>query len=100
MKPALAPLLILVLLGASGCAAAVIAAVGTGAGFGYSEVKGADTARQPAGRAAAAPPAHGPRPAKPVGLQPPPGEFVECRLKDEVVAMSAADCGARGGIAP
>jgi hypothetical protein len=95
MRRVLLPLLAVALLGTSGCVAAVVGAAGAGAGLGYAQAKKSNTAAK---QDAAAPSAKGkshPESLKPL---PAPGQFVECQLKEgEKLAMSAADCKAKGG---
>jgi hypothetical protein len=95
MQRTLLPVLAVALLGTSGCVAAIVGAAGAGAAFGYTQVKKSDTAvkqddtKQPA---KGAPQPNG------VELLPAPSQFVDCKLKDgENLAMTAADCRAKGG---
>ena len=109
----LLPVLAIALLGTSGCVAAAIVGA-AGAGYGYTQAnKKSGTpveqhgSTQPAKETTqpATPPANGmtppaktPAPPEGVKLLPAPGEFVDCRLENgQHLAMSAADCRAKGG---
>ena len=95
MKRMLRPVLAVALIGTSGCVAAIIGAAGVGAGFGYAQMKKGDAQ---VAKGDTKPPAQGTRRPESVGLLPAPGGFVDSKLKDGgIVAMSAADCGAKGG---
>ena len=102
LRRMLLPVLVVLLLGTSGCvAAALVGMAGAGAGLGYSQSKKSQTSTQThattrtEATAAAAPAA--PRSSN-VRLAPAPAELVECKLQDgETFAMSAADCKAKGG---
>ena len=93
----LLPVLALALLGTSGCVAAVlVGAAGAGAGIGYTHAnaKKSETAAKTDGTAQPV------RTSQRTGvkLAPAPGEFIECTLSDgQHLAMSAADCKAKGG---
>ena len=105
MRRILLPLLAVILLGTSGCVAAAIVGA-AGAGYGYTQAKKSSRpvkqpgTTQPAKDTA---PAKDTTPAKvapPEGIKllPAPGEFVDCKLEDGGhLAMSAADCRAKGG---
>jgi hypothetical protein len=95
MRHLLLPALAVALLGTSGCVAAVVGAAGAGAGIGYTQVKESNAAAKQ--DAATQPAKSKPRP-KAVEALPAPSQFVECNLKEgEKLAMSAADCRAKGG---
>jgi hypothetical protein len=95
MRRTLLPVLAVVLLGTSGCVAAIIGAAGAGAGYGYTQAK---KSHIPVRQDDPTQPAKGTSRPKGVKLLPAPGEFVDCKLKDgEKLAMSAADCRAKGG---
>jgi hypothetical protein len=98
MRRALLPVLALALLATNGCvAAALVGAAGAGAGIGYTHAnaKKSETAARTDG---AAQPVHTTQQSGGVKLLPAPGEFIECTLSDgEHLAMSAADCKAKGG---
>jgi len=97
MQRSLLPVLVVALLGTSGCVAALVGGAGAGAGFGYTQAQKSHTRVKQAGTAQ---PTKGTARAKSVELQPAPGQFVDCTLKDGTkLAMSAADCRARGGAA-
>jgi hypothetical protein len=97
MQRSLLPVLAIVLLGTSGCIAAVVGAAGAGAGLGYTQAQKTNTGVKQDGTAQ---PAKGTARAKTVKLQPAPGQFVDCTLRDGAkLAMSAADCKAKGGAA-
>jgi len=93
----LLPVLAVALLGTSGCvAAALVGAAGAGAGFGYTQTKAKNEA--PMRQAGTVQPVRDTQRADDARLLPAPGDFVECTLKDgEHLAMSAADCKAKGG---
>jgi hypothetical protein len=94
MHRSLLPVLAVALLGTSGCVAAVVGAAGAGAGLGYSQAQKTNADAQKDGTAKST------ARAKTVKLQPAPGQFVECTLRDGTkLAMSAADCKAKGGAA-
>ena len=98
----LLPLLVVLLLGMSGCvAAALVGAAGAGAGLGYSQSKKNQTSTKTETTAkteATATPAPAAPRSSNVRLAPAPAELVECKLQDgETFAMSAADCKAKGG---
>jgi len=93
MRRFLLPLLAVALLGTSGCVAALVGAAGAGAGLGYSQTQKSKAGTKQAGTAQP-----GTARTKSVELQPAPGQFVDCQLTDGTkLAMSAADCRARGG---
>ena len=95
MPRVLLPLLAVVLLGTSGCVAAIVGAAGAGAGLGYAQTKKSSTAAK---QDAATQPANGKPQRKSVEPLPAPGQFVDCNLKEgEKLAMSATDCKAKGG---
>src|SRR5258707_670686 len=97
MQRSLLPVLAIVLFGTSGCIAAVVGAAGVGAGLGYSQAHKSHAGVQ---QGSAAQPTEGTPRAKSVKLQPAPGQFVDCTLRDGAkLAMSAADCKAKGGAA-
>jgi hypothetical protein len=92
MQRSLLPVLVVALLGTSGCVAALLGGAGAGAGLGYTQAQKSHTGTGQ--------PTKGTARAKSVELQPAPGQFVDCTLKDGTkLAMSAADCRARGGAA-
>ena len=103
LRRMLLPLLVVLLLGTSGCvAAALVGAAGAGAGVGYSQSKKNQTPtnqRSTKTEATARPAPTAPRSSgSSVRLAPAPAELVECKLQDgETFAMSAADCKAKGG---
>jgi len=95
MRRSLLALLAVALLGTSGCVAAVVGAAGAGAGLGYSQTQKSHSGTKTAGTTQ---PTKGTARTKSVELQPAPGQFVDCKLTDgTMLAMSAADCRARGG---
>lgn len=98
MRRMLVPALALALLGTSGCvAAALVGMAGAGAGIGYTHAnaKKDETAARTDG---AAQPVRTSQTTGGVKLAPAPGEFIECTLSDgQHLAMSAADCKAKGG---
>lgn len=98
MRLMILPVLAIALLGTSGCvAAALVGAAGAGAGFGYTQAKAKknETAAKTDGTRQ---PVRTTQRNDGVKLLPAPGEFIECTLKDgEHLAMSAADCKAKGG---
>ena len=102
LRRMLLPVLVVVLLGTSGCvAAALVGAAGAGAGLGYSQSKKNQTSTKTEAttktEAKATPAPTAPRSSS-VKLAPAPAELVECKLQDgETFAMSAADCKAKGG---
>ncbi len=100
MQRSLLPVLavaLLGMLGTSGCVAALVGGAGAGAGLGYTQAQKSHTGVKQAG---AGQPTKGTARAKGLELQPAPGQFVDCTLKDGAkLAMSAADCSARGGAA-
>jgi hypothetical protein len=97
MRRVLLPVLAVALLGTSGCVAAVVGVAGAGAGLGYSQVKKSNTAVK---QDAAMQPGKGKSQLKSVEPLPAPTQFVDCNLKEgEKLAMSAADCKAKGGTA-
>jgi hypothetical protein len=90
MQRHLLPLLAVALLGTSGCVAAIVGVAGAGAGLGYTQAQKSNAGKSQ--------PTKGAPGFKSVALQPAPGQFIECQLKDgEKLAMSAADCRAKGG---
>jgi hypothetical protein len=94
MRRVLLPLLAVALLGTSGCVAAVVGAAGAGAGLGYTQAKKSNAAAK---QKAAAQGKSQPASVEPL---PAPGQFVDCQLTEGVkLAMSAADCKAKGGTA-
>ena len=97
MLRALAPVLALFLLLTSGCvAAALVGVAGAGAGYGYSQVKAQKT-ETPVRGAEKTSAVQGTQQATRVKLLPAP-EFIDCKLQDGTdLAMSAADCRAKGG---
>jgi len=102
LRRMLLPLLVVLLLGMSGCvAAALVGAAGAGAGLGYSQSKKNQTSTKTETTAkteATATPAPAAPRSSNVRLAPAPAELVECKLQDgETFAMSAADCKAKGG---
>ena len=102
LRRMLLPVLVVVLLGTSGCvAAALVGAAGAGAGLGYSQSKKNQTSTKTETTAkteATATPAPAAPRSSNVRLAPAPAELVECKLQDgETFAMSAADCKAKGG---
>ena len=102
LRRMLLPLLVVLLLGTSGCvAAALVGAAGAGAGLGYSQSKKNQTSTKTETTAkteATATPAPAAPRSSNVRLAPAPAELVECKLQDgETFAMSAADCKAKGG---
>ncbi|HKF62101.1 MAG TPA: hypothetical protein VKB42_12120 [Dongiaceae bacterium] len=104
LRRMLLPLLVVLLLGTSGCvAAALVGAAGAGAGVGYSQSKKNQTPtnqRSTKTEATARPAPTAPRSSgsSSVRLAPAPAALVECKLQDgETFAMSAADCKAKGG---
>ena len=102
LRRMLLPVLVVLLLGTSGCvAAALVGAAGAGAGLGYSQSKKNQTSTKTEAttktEAKATPAPTAPRSSS-VKLAPAPAELVECKLQDgETFAMSAADCKAKGG---
>ena len=102
LRRMLLPMLVVLLLGTSGCvAAALVGAAGAGAGLGYSQSKKNQTSTKTEAttktEAKATPAPTAPRSSS-VKLAPAPAELVECKLQDgETFAMSAADCKAKGG---
>jgi hypothetical protein len=95
MRRVLLPVLAVALLGTSGCVAAVVGAAGAGAGLGYTQAKKSNKAVK---QDAATQPAKGKPQAKSVEPLPAPTQFVDCNLKEgDKLAMSAADCKAKGG---
>ena len=98
MRRMLLPVLALALLGTSGCVAvALVGAAGAGAGIGYTHAnaKKSETAAKTDGTAQ---PVRTSQQSGGVKLAPAPGEFIECTLSDgQHLAMSAADCKAKGG---
>jgi len=97
MQRSLLPVLVVALLGTSGCVAALIGGAGAGAGLGYTQAQKSHTGVKQAG---AGQPTKGTARAKGLELKPAPGQFVDCTLKDGAkLAMSAADCSARGSAA-
>ena len=102
LRRMLLPVLVVLLLGMSGCvAAALVGAAGAGAGLGYSQSKKNQTSTKTETTAkteATATPAPAAPRSSNVRLAPAPAELVECKLQDgETFAMSAADCKAKGG---
>ena len=102
LRRMLLPMLVVLLLGTSGCvAAALVGAAGAGAGLGYSQSKKNQTSTKTETTAkteATATPAPAAPRSSNVRLAPAPAELVECKLQDgETFAMSAADCKAKGG---
>ena len=101
LRRMLLPLLVVLLLGISGCvAAALVGAAGAGAGLGYSQSKNNQTSTsQTSTKTQATAPSVSTAPrSSSVKLAPAPAELVECKLQDgETFAMSAADCKAKGG---
>jgi len=102
LRRMLLPVLVVLLLGTSGCvAAALVGAAGAGAGLGYSQSKKNQTSTKTETTAkteATATPAPAAPRSSNVRLAPAPAELVECKLQDgETFAMSAADCKAKGG---
>jgi uncharacterized protein YceK len=98
MRRMLLLVLAVALLGTSGCVAvALVGAAGAGAGFGYTQAK-ARKNDAPTRRAGMVQSARDTERADDAKLLPAPGDFVECTLKNgEHLAMSAADCKAKGG---
>jgi len=97
MQRSLLAVLAVALLGTSGCVAALVGAAGAGAGLGYTQAHKSNAGVKQAGTGQ---PTNGTARTKTVKLQPAPGQFVDCTLKDGAkLAMSATDCRARGGAA-